>query len=241
MAGGSISRDGSWKLLHHRLRHAFAPVHLSFVYPVSRADIEQGASASSCAAGRLCVHASNHRHAPASLSGCALEVRSLADGELLHSAPFAVPALGSVAGADVLEVRQSATLAAAGCAEGECFVGARCEGAPSGSGASIEAEPYFPTPLARCKLSAAALDVEVSSCTAARVQLTVAANTTAPFTFLSTTWPGTFDENGFTLRPGAPRALTFEADPARPIPSRAAWLASLRVYAINNKAPTRFS
>jgi hypothetical protein len=32
-AWGSISHDGSWKMLHYRLRHVFADVLLSFVYP----------------------------------------------------------------------------------------------------------------------------------------------------------------------------------------------------------------
>ena len=33
-AWGSVSHDGSWKMLHYRLQHLFTPALLSFIAPV---------------------------------------------------------------------------------------------------------------------------------------------------------------------------------------------------------------
>ena len=67
-AWGSISHDGSWKMLHYRLRLLFKPLLLSFVEPsnTSPAAIKAGAVQNTqCPPGHACLHLSNHAPRPA--------------------------------------------------------------------------------------------------------------------------------------------------------------------------------
>jgi hypothetical protein len=116
------------------------------------------------------------------------------------------------------------------------------------SEADLVAQPYFPTPLSQCTLSHAAITGTVLSSNATAIRLEITANTTAPYVFLSSTLPGRFSDNSFTLLPNQPSRLVFEID-APPVDSVApvaddaaavvaGWIDAVRVYSMNNKAPT---
>lgn len=67
------------------------------------------------------------------------------------------------------------------------------------------------------------------------VSFTIEANTTAPYTFISSELPGTFSDNSITLRPAQKIALEFYADDLEITETK--FLASCRVYTMNNVLP----
>lgn len=259
-AWGSISHDGSWKMLHYRLKHVFAPAMLSFVHPVLfvPGSSHNVPANSTCPPGGACLHLSNHRHAALAVAGCSLSVVRFENGETVHTSAFEPPTIGAVAGADVFNATVAELFAAGACGAGECFLAAGCEGGAAGAAGADEgsagvamplvAQPYFPTPLSECVLAHANLSGTITASNASAVQLTLATNTTAPYVFLSSTIPGRFSDNSFTLLPGKQQArtLSFEYDEMPGSSSRGGaaarsngdWIHALRVYTMNNKAPT---
>jgi hypothetical protein len=110
---------------------------------------------------------------------------------------------------------------------------ASAAGAAAAAGSTVEAQPYFPVPLAKAKLLPASVEVTVtpSSTTPSSTTVTstnevstnessnsftvkLVANTTCPFTFLSSTTPGVFSDNTFLLLPDEPREVEFVTSPA---------------------------
>jgi hypothetical protein len=64
---------------------------------------------------------------------------------------------------------------------------------------------------------------------------TIEANTTAPYTFLSSELPGTFSDNSLTLRPGEKLSLEFASEEGGVTAD--GFLKSCRVYTMNMVLP----
>lgn len=176
-AWGSISHDGSWKMLHYRLRHVFQDVLLSFVRYVPSSSIAQGAMPSDCPENSTCLHLSNHLVSGVASSLCSLEVRDFSHAETRFSANFSAAAAAS-SGAMAAMFETSSLLQKAGCTPTECFFVASCT--LSGSTDVVTTEPYFPSELAAASLDPAALSVVVTASTGTNVTLTLNTNTTVP-------------------------------------------------------------
>jgi hypothetical protein len=166
----------------------------------------------------------------------------------------------SAAGADIFAQPVASLFAATDCEEGACFLSAACSSTGGGddADASLVAQPYFPTPLSKCALSHATITGRITSRNTSTITMEIASNTTAPYVFLSSTLPGRFTDNSFTLFPNNPIKLMYLID--QPVegatvgnfPGAGAgvgagagagadaegWVDSVRIYTINNKAPT---
>jgi len=246
-AWGSISHDGSWKMLHYRLRHVFAPVLLSFNYPT---DTIKPANhyipmPSSCATGSICLHLSNHREMDFQAQ-CTLVLRDYAQGHSLASVAFSVkvpPGEGLDCFTRSLVSIVAGSTRVCGANSTACFLLAECR--ENDSGKTVASQPYFPSSLATAQLSAAAISVSGitpemgTDAGSGMISFRAASNTTAPFTFFSSTLPGVFSDNSMTLLPGTAYNLTFTARMASGITADV-FLRSLRVYCANNKRPTFF-
>jgi hypothetical protein len=66
---------------------------------------------------------------------------------------------------------------------------------------------------------------------------TIEANTTAPYTFLSSELPGTFSDNSLTLRPGEKLSLEFASAEEDEGVTADGFLKSCRVYTMNMVLP----
>jgi hypothetical protein len=257
-AWGSISHDGSWKMLHYRLRHVFRPLLLSFVQqpasglasatglPHSEVGAGRGGPATNagCPAGSSCVHLSNHLPSAVRRS-CTLHVRSFKTGESQHQEPFTASASAGPSGAIATKFPTADLLRKAGCTvAGACWLTADCQDQDQSEGKvipSVEEASHFPTPLAKSLLHPLHVVVTVSEVqgrlSQGSVSFTASVNTTAPYTFFSSTLPGVFSDNSMTLRPGTTVSLAFTPRTGSPLPTAAAFRQATRVYTMNNKAP----
>ena len=243
-------------MLQYRNRHLFADVLLSFVYwvpPLSPSAPKKGyaPAPSSCPEEDTCLHISNHLATP--LDGvCALAVRDYKTGSSKLTKAFQGTS-GPAGGADVFSHRTAKLLAEAGCVSAdECYFTASCEQLGHSVGGA-SAQPFFPGgsnsinggpggSLAAADLTPAEIRVEFndteifsgSHAVVARISMTLLANTTVPYVFVSSTVAGTFDDNTFLLRPGAPVRLTFL--PKAPC-SVADFKVATKVYSMNNFEP----
>lgn len=247
-AWGSVSHDGSWKALMYRLRHVFAPVLLSFIQPVSAADAGEAAINTECADGHTCLHLSNNLHKDVT-EQCSLHVREFSTGKSAYVQAFTAtaPAVGGVLAGSF---PTAGLLQKAGCAAHECWFTAACVGGASGS---FEAQPHFPTSLSEAKLLPVAVTVSNAKTSAtestgsAAVRFSVSVNTTALYVFFSSETPGKFSDNTLTLLPGKPTSLSFEPTVTDAegggdaVDLVAQFLASTRVYTMNNKHPTHLA
>lgn len=226
----------------YRLRHVFAPVLLSFVQPVTAADAGEAAINTECTDGHTCLHLSNNLPEDVT-EQCTLHVREFSTGKSAHTEAFTatVPAVGGVLAGSF---PTAGLLKQAGCAAHECWFTAVCVGGASGD---LEAQPHFPTWLSEAKLQPVAVTVSNVKTTAAAgstaVSFSVSVNTTAVYVFFSSEVKGTFSDNTLTLIPGEPMSLSFEPtmdDEGQEDPA-ARFLASTRVYTMNNKHPTHLA
>lgn len=188
-----------------------------------------------CAPGHTCLHVSNHNPEAVTIpSDCSLHVRSFATGGSKLTENFGVKNVAGVGGAIVATFDTADLLSRARCGVGECWLSSTCPESLHVS--KLEAQPNFPGKLANAKLVPAGLAVSVMI-GAGTLDLSITANTTAPYVFISSELPGTFSDNSMTLIPGQATNLSFvSAKGAKPV-TEAEFRKATRVYTMNNVAP----
>ena len=240
-AWGSISHDGSWKLLHYQLRHDYAPLLLSFVAPVTLPD-PADPEPSSCASDEICLHVSNHLAEPVSLR-CTLDARRYVDGGSVLQRSFAVAV-------DALAGSPAATFPLRDLLRGpeqlrSHYLSAICDRVGPSTGSHVVARPFFPSSLANATLGPARIIIEELAAHQDGFAFNISSNTTVPYLFISSTTAGTFNDNAFLLRPSQSLLLRFtvrstDVMPEKQALSVAGFLQSLKVYTLNSKYPCVF-